>query len=117
MRSRMSDLLQEELHVITLDSNRKIMQMQMVYRGTVTFCAVRASEVVKPAVLLNAPAIVVMHNHPSGDPAPSEADVKVTQEIYEACKVMGIELLDHVVMGNYGRFVSIRDQEGSKIWK
>lgn len=116
MRSRMCDLVQEELHVITLNYSNKIMQMQMVYRGTVNSSVVRTSEVVRPAVLLNAPAILILHNHPAGDPTPSTADVHATQEIYKACKVMGIELMDHVVMGKH-RFVSIRDQEGSKIWK
>lgn len=117
MRNRMSDLAQEELHVIALNTGGKIIQMQMVYRGTVNSSEVRGAEVVRPAVLLNAPAIIMLHNHPSGDPTPSPADVHTTREIHQACKVMGIELMDHVVIGTHGRFVSIRDQEGSKIWQ
>ena len=71
---------------------------------------VRAAEVFRPAVQANAPSIIVVHNHPSGDPAPSSQDVDITKELISAGEPLGIELLDHVVLGSGNRFVSLNER-------
>jgi DNA repair protein RadC len=71
---------------------------------------VRPAEVIQPAVRDNAPSIIVVHNHPSGDPTPSAEDVAITRELVSAGKLMGVELLDHVVIGNGNRYVSLNEK-------
>ncbi len=78
--------------------------------GTVSGAAVRASEVFRPAVRDNAPSIIVVHNHPSGDPTPSEDDVSVTRDLVAVGKLMGLELLDHVIVGAGNSYVSLNDK-------
>ncbi len=65
----------------------------------------------RPAVQANAPSIIVVHNHPSGDPAPSSQDVDITKELISAGKLLGIELLDHVVLGSANRYVSLNERK------
>ena len=78
--------------------------------GNVNGAAVRASEVFRPAVRDNAPYIIVVHNHPSGDPTPSREDVSVTRDLVAAGKLMGIELLDHVIVGAANSYVSLNEK-------
>ncbi len=78
--------------------------------GTVSGAAVRASEVFRPAVRDNAPSIIVVHNHPSGDPTPSEDDVSITRDLVAVGKLMGIELLDHVIVGAGNSYVSLNEK-------
>ena len=75
--------------------------------------AVRPAEVLRPAVMLNAPSIIVVHNHPSGDPTPSPEDKRVTKDIKDVGRLMDIILLDHVVIGGE-QCVSIKELEGGK---
>ena len=84
--------------------------IQEIYVGNVNNSMVRAAEVFRPAVQANAPSIIVVHNHPSGDPAPSSQDVDITNELISAGKFLGIELLDHVVLGSGNRFVSMNER-------
>jgi DNA repair protein RadC len=72
----------------------------MVTLGTASASLVHCREVFKFAILQSACAIIVIHNHPSGDPAPSRADIQVTRQLREAAKLIGIDLLDHVIIGN-----------------
>ena len=74
----------------------------MIYQGTVSSSQVRTSEVLRPAVAEGVPNIIVVHNHPSGNPEPSPNDVAVTRKLQQAAKVLDIDLLDHVVIGGYG---------------
>ena len=74
----------------------------LIGKGTATNCLVSAREVLRPCVLANASGFAVAHNHPSGDPSPSRADIQVTRQLREAAKVMGIDLLDHVIVGDPG---------------
>jgi DNA repair protein RadC len=92
--------MQESFWVIALDRKNKPMARSMVTLGTASSCLVHPREVFKFAVLQSASAIVVLHNHPSGDPAPSREDIRVTRQLREASHVLGIELLDHVIVGN-----------------
>ncbi|MBW7886443.1 MAG: hypothetical protein H3C34_28210 [Caldilineaceae bacterium] len=90
---------QEELHVLLLDNKNHITHESLVYRGTVNSIYVRQAEIFKPAVRVNAPAILISHNHPSGDVNPSPEDVRLTQESVMVARLLGIELLDHLVIG------------------
>jgi DNA repair protein RadC len=105
--AEMSTLDQEQLRVLLLDTKNRLMRMVTVYQGSVNSAKVRVAEVFKDAVRLNAPGIVVLHNHPSGDPTPSSADVVLTAELCQAGQLLGIEVIDHLVIGQ-SQFRSLR---------
>ena len=90
---------QETLWVICLDRKNKPLSRTMVTLGTLTCSLAHPREIFKIAILASAAAIVVSHNHPSGDPAPSAQDVQLTRQLREAAKIIGIELQDHVIVG------------------
>ena len=101
---------QEELHLILLTTRNRVISSHMLYRGNVNSSVVRPAEVMRPALLAAAPNIVLMHNHPGGDPTPSSADVSITKEIHAAAVLMGVNLLDHIVTSPDRRFVSMKEQ-------
>ena len=107
---RMRFLSQEELWVVTLNTRNVVMSVETVYRGSVNSAPVRIAEVFRPAIDRQALAIVVAHNHPSGDPSPSPEDVNVTRELVRAGHLLGIKVLDHLVIGD-GRFVSLQERQ------
>lgn len=107
--SEMSLLDQEHLRVISLDTRNKIIAISEVYKGSVNTTTVRAAEIFRDAVRHNSPAIVIVHNHPSGDPTPSQEDVSITKELAEAGKLLGIEVLDHIVIGRH-TFASLKER-------
>jgi DNA repair protein RadC len=84
---------------ILLNRKNRPIARQIVTKGTATSSLVHPREVYKAAILSGATGIIVAHNHPSGDPAPSRADIQVTRQLREASKIIGIDLLDHVVIG------------------
>ena len=89
----------EHFFVIALDRKNKPKGIRIVTNGTATASLVHPREVFRFAVMESATAIICAHNHPSGDPAPSQADIQVTRQLREAAKVLGIDLLDHVILG------------------
>ena len=89
----------ENLIVIHLSTRRKAIGFEVISTGTLDTLLVHAREVFKSAILTNAAAIVLAHNHPSGDPTPSEADIKVTRDLIRAGQLLRIDLIDHVVLG------------------
>lgn len=105
MRLAMRDLPHEEFHVLLLNTQNEILRDLPVTRGTLDASLVHPREVFRPAILEAAAGIVLVHNHPSGDPSPSAEDRAVTRQLVEAGKQIGIDVLDHVVMGE-GRYVS-----------
>ena len=105
----MSGLAQEQLRVLLLDTKKKVVGQRVIYQGNISSAIVRPAEVLRPAVVAAVPSIVVVHNHPSGDPYPSPEDVDATAKIAEAAKLLGVELLDHVVIGR-DRFVSMAER-------
>lgn len=109
MQLEMSHLDQEQLRAICLDTKNRVQKVQTVYVGSLNTSMVRIGEVFKEAIRLNAASIIVVHNHPSGDPSPSPEDVLVTRQIVEAGRLLDIEVLDHLVIGA-GRFVSMRER-------
>ncbi|MBI2516008.1 MAG: hypothetical protein HYV95_03755 [Opitutae bacterium] len=90
---------QESFWVILLDRRNHPIGRTMVSLGTLTSSLVHPREVLRAAILGSAAAIIVGHNHPSGDPTPSQADIQVTRQLREACRAVDIDLLDHVIVG------------------
>jgi len=104
---RIADLLRERnrayevenFQVVVLNTRRKLIRIDNISQGTLDTILVHPREVFKAAIAANAAAIVLVHNHPSGDPAPSEADIKVTRDLIRAGQLLKIEVLDHVILG------------------
>ena len=105
----MSAFEQEHLRVLLLDTRNHVLDIVEVYRGSVNMSQVRVGEVFKAAIRRNATAIIVVHNHPSGDPTPSPDDVAVTRAIVQAGKLLDVEVLDHLVIGQ-GKWVSLKER-------
>ncbi|MXN63801.1 DNA repair protein RadC [Stappia sp. GBMRC 2046] len=102
IRTAMAFSDREEFRVLFLDKKNALIADEVQQRGTVDHTPVYPREVVKRALELSASALVLVHNHPSGDPAPSEADIRMTRQIGEIATAMGIVLHDHVVVGRSG---------------
>jgi DNA repair protein RadC len=105
----MSHLDQEHLRTVLLDTKNRVQGISTVYVGSLNTSLIRVGEVFKEALKKNSAALIVVHNHPSGDPTPSPEDVLVTREIVAAGLLLDIEVLDHLVIG-HGRFVSLRER-------
>ena len=101
------DLLREEnrvrqvetFQVILLNTRRRLIRIEPISQGTLDTILVHPREVFRPAIAAGAAAIILAHNHPSGDPTPSEADIKVTRDLIRAGQLLKIEVLDHVILG------------------
>ncbi|MBL8852740.1 MAG: DNA repair protein RadC [Planctomycetaceae bacterium] len=91
---------QEQFHVVTLDTKRQVIDSHQITVGTLDASLVHPREVFRPAIRDAASAVLLAHNHPSGDPTPSRADLTVTQRLVEVGKLIGIEVLDHIIIGN-----------------
>jgi len=109
VQAEMSLLEQEHLRVLLLDTRNRLLDIVEVYCGSVNSSQVRVAEIFRPAIQRNAPAIVVIHCHPSGDPTPSPDDVIVTKAIAQAGKLLDISLVDHLVIGG-SRYVSLKER-------
>ncbi|HEY4690008.1 MAG TPA: DNA repair protein RadC [Anaerolineae bacterium] len=99
---------QEHFDVILLDTRNRVIRRENLYKGSLNTTLIRVGEVFRSAVALNAAAVIIAHNHPSGDPSPSPEDTALTREIIRAGKLLDIEVLDHIVVG-LGRYVSLRE--------
>ncbi len=117
-----ADLMREEtrlmsvetFQILLLNTRRRYLGVQKIADGTLDTLLVHPREVFKPAIAANAAAIILLHNHPSGDPTPSEADIKVTRDLIRAGQLLKIEVLDHVILGRATEerpkdFVSLRE--------
>ena len=109
VKTEMSLLSQESLRVVLLNTKNHVLGIREVYRGSVNSAQVRIGEVFREAIRENCASIIVVHNHPSGDPTPSPDDVKVTRDLIDAGVLLDIEVLDHLVIGS-GAFVSMKRQ-------
>jgi DNA repair protein RadC len=98
----------EEFHILFLDRKNVLIKHERQQRGTVDHTPVYTREVVKRALELQASGLILVHNHPSGDPAPSKADIAVTKDIVKAAAPLGVTVHDHLIIGR-GRHVSLRD--------
>jgi DNA repair protein RadC len=89
----------EHFSVVLLNTRRKLIRVEQITQGTLDTLLVHPREVFKSAIAAGAAAVVLVHNHPSGDPTPSEADIKVTRDLIRAGQLLKIEVLDHVILG------------------
>ncbi len=105
----MAGLEQEHLRVILLDTRNRVIAISEVYKGSLNSAMIRVGELFRDAIRHNCAALIVAHNHPSGDPTPSPEDIAVTRQIVEAGKLLDIEVLDHLVIGQR-RYVSLKEQ-------
>jgi DNA repair protein RadC len=103
----MGHLEREELRSVLLNTKNTVTAMETVYAGNLAGSSVRIGEVFREAVRRQSAGMVIVHNHPSGDPSPSAEDLRITRELAEAGRLLDIELLDHLVIG-HGRWVSLR---------
>lgn len=108
--AEMTNLDQEQLRVLLLNNKHEVMGVDTIYQGTVNSASIRVAEILRPAIRKNCPAIVIVHNHPSGDPTPSPEDVLVTRRINQSAQLMDIDLLDHIIVGHRG-VVSMKSRQ------
>jgi DNA repair protein RadC len=105
----MSALEQEHLRIFLLDTKNHVLDVVEVYHGSVNTSQVRVGEVFKTAIRRNATAVIIVHNHPSGDPTPSPDDVAVTRALVQAGKLLDVDVLDHLIIGQ-GKYVSLKER-------
>lgn len=105
---------QEQLHIAIVDGRNGLLHLRHVYTGTATGTSVRIGELLRPVLEARGVGFAAVHNHPSGDPEPSDEDLRLTSELLAASRLLDIEFLDHLVIG-HGRWVSIRSKQPS-IW-
>ena len=92
-----------------LNTKNQVLGIPRVYKGSINTSLIRVGELFKEAVRENCPALIVVHNHPSGDPTPSPEDVKVTEQIVKAGKLLDIDVLDHIIIGQQ-RYISLKER-------
>lgn len=109
LRAEMEDLAQEQLRALLLDTKNQVLQVVLVYQGSLNAISVRLAECFREAVRSNAAGLILVHNHPSGRAEPSPEDVRLTRDAAQAGELLGIQLLDHVVIGR-GEHVSLRER-------
>jgi DNA repair protein RadC len=105
----MAHLEQEHLRLLLLDTKNRVLASPTLYKGNVNTTVVRVAELFREAIRHNSTALIVAHNHPSGDPTPSPEDVQMTRQIVQAGELLGTEVLDHLVIG-HNRFVSLKER-------
>ena len=108
MRYALRDLAHEEFHVLLLNTQNQVIRRLQVTRGTLDASLVHPREIFRPAIAAAAASIILIHNHPSGDPTPSAEDRAVTRQIRQAGEHVGIAVLDHVIIGE-GRYASLAE--------
>ena len=99
--SDMRQLQQEHVRVILLDVSQRVIAISTVYIGTINASVLRVAEVFREAVTRNSPAVILVHNHPSGDAAPSPEDIELTRSLLAAARLLDITLVDHLVIGRH----------------
>jgi len=109
MMIEMSILEQEHMRLILLDSKNYVLGTPTMYVGSLNTSVIRVGELFREAIKQNCAAIIVVHNHPSGDPTPSPEDVAVTELITQAGQLLDIDVLDHLVIGQQ-RYVSLKER-------
>lgn len=108
--SDMGVMEQEVMRTLLLDTKNRVLAIKTVYTGSVNTTVIRVAELFKEAIRQNCAAIIVAHNHPSGDPSPSPEDVAVTRELVQAGKLLDIAVLDHLVISAGQKFVSLKER-------
>ena len=109
MAPLVADISQESFWLILLDGRNKVAGITLISLGSLTAALVHPREVFKPAIAGSAAALVLLHNHPSGDPSPSAEDIALTRRLSEVGELVGIKVLDHLVIGEGGSYRSLAD--------
>ncbi len=104
----MNQLPQEHVRIILLDNSRRVISIPTVYIGTLNASVLRVSEIFREAISRNSPAVILVHNHPAGDAAPSPEDIELTHTLISAGQLLDIQLLDHLIVGSHG-WVSLKN--------
>ena len=107
--SEMSVLEQEHFRIMTLNTKKEINFIREISKGTINMTIVHAREVFRAAISDNAHSIILLHNHPTGDPSPSKEDIGLTKNLIEASKIIGIDVLDHIIIGD-NRYFSFLEE-------
>ena len=106
----MAAFTQEHLWVMLADTRNRLISIEKIYKGSLNASTVRIGELFRPAILRNAASILLVHNHPSGDPTPSPEDIALTRAVVQVGKLLDIEVLDHIVIGSHQNFVSFKQR-------
>ena len=106
---RLSSQAEEVLVLLVLDTKNNVTGAFEVSRGSLDASIVHPREVFKRALLLNGNSIIIAHNHPSGDPSPSKEDIEITRRLVEGGDILGITVLDHIIVGDNGRYRSLKE--------
>lgn len=105
----MSERDQEELWVVLLDTRSRVMRVEHLYKGSLNTSMIRMGELFKAAIRENAAAIILAHNHPSGDPSPSPEDIALTRAAVQAGNLLDVNVLDHLIIGR-GLYTSLKSK-------
>ncbi len=105
----MSLLDHEELRLMIMDTKNRVTALPTLYKGSANTAVVRIGEIIREVLRHNGIALILLHNHPSGDPTPSPEDVQLTKRLVAACKLTDIDILDHIIIGQ-GRYVSLKER-------
>ncbi|MFO7815815.1 MAG: DNA repair protein RadC [Halanaerobiales bacterium] len=109
MMSELRHLKQEHLYVIMMDVKNKMIAKELITKGGLSSSVVHPREVFKIAIKKSSASIIVVHNHPSGDPTPSQNDIDVSKSLLSAGQILGIEVLDHIIIGD-GKYISLKER-------
>lgn len=109
LRREMESFPQEQFRTLNLNTKNRVISSTLIYQGTLDTTFIRVVEVFRPAILANAAAIIMAHNHPSGDPTPSPEDAALTRELVQAGTLLGVDVMDHIIIGK-DSFVSLREK-------
>ena len=109
MLPELQDLKKEHLVGVYLDARAKIIKKETIFIGSLDANIIHPREIFKVALLESAAAVILVHNHPSGDPHPSDSDIEITKQLVQAGEVMGVTLIDHIIIGN-NKFVSLQEK-------
>lgn len=114
LREEVRDYEVEYFHILLLNTRRRLIRKELISKGTLDSTVVHPRDVFKSAIAANASAVILVHNHPSGDPTPSEADIRITRDLIRGGQLLKIDVLDHIILGrrSEGRdrdFVSLRE--------
>lgn len=107
--SEMSELNQEVLKLIVLNTKNEVIKIKDVFKGSLNSSIVHPREIYCEAIKCSGASIIICHNHPSGDPTPSKEDINITLRVKECGKIIGIELLDHIIVG-YKGYISLKEK-------
>lgn len=107
---KMGSMEVEHFYAVLLDNKHKEINTHLISKGTLNQSLVHPREVFHPAVLHRAAAVIILHNHPSGDPSPSKQDIEITNRLKEASDILGIKLLDHLIIGG-NKFFSFVEED------